>query len=155
MNVSAEHSWVQEAPFARDLSKATRNLTTFEEANASRAKTSRVQCQSAADAGLFALAFTGGWALAAVSANSYAIVNNVVHISKLTATPHPGVVVNVSISCGSLIPHSPVLPASLTLFSRRAPFAFPLTIFSAFSSFPVTYCSSIYTSANSTYGWPD
>lgn len=56
----------QEAPFARDLSKAARDLTTFEEANASRAKTPRVQCQSAADAGLFALALTEGWALAAV-----------------------------------------------------------------------------------------
>jgi len=56
----------QEAPFARDLSKAARDLTTFEEANASRVKTSRVQCQSAADAGLFAPALAGGWALAAV-----------------------------------------------------------------------------------------
>lgn len=29
----------QEAPFARDLSKTAQDLTTFEEANASRAKT--------------------------------------------------------------------------------------------------------------------
>lgn len=48
------YSWTfarQEAPFARDLSKAARDLTTFEEANAPRAKTSRVQRQSASDAG--------------------------------------------------------------------------------------------------------
>lgn len=50
----------QEAPFACDLSKAARDLTTFEEANASRAKTPRVQCQSAADAGLFAPALARG-----------------------------------------------------------------------------------------------
>jgi len=57
---------LQEVSFACDLSNVAQDLTTFEEANASCAKTSRVQCQSAADAGLFALALAGGWALAAV-----------------------------------------------------------------------------------------
>lgn len=93
----------QEAPFARDLSKAARDLTTFEEAMRrarARAKTprERATCQSARR--LIVLRFCAGVfagervALAAVSANSYAIVNNVAHISKLTATSHPDVAVD-------------------------------------------------------------
>lgn len=145
---------LQEVPFACDLSNAAQDLTTFEEANASCAKTSRVQCQSAADAGLFARALAGGWALAAVWANSYAIVNNVAHISKLTATPHPGVAVVVSYGSPTA---SPPFYLHLSPCLRCILFAFPLTIFNIISlPSSVTYHSNICTtSANGIYGRSD
>ena len=140
---------LQEVPFACDLSNVAQDLTTFEEANASCAKTSRVQCQSAADAGLFALALAGGWALAAVWANSYAIVNNVAHISKLTATSHPGVAVDVAVSYGSPTPHPRSTCISSCLLTLSRLFRIPLdhlSIISLSSSRLLIYHSSIYTS---------
>lgn len=86
--------------------------------NVSSAAPVRVWCR------VFATALAGEWALAAVWANSYAIVNNVAHISKLTATPHSGVAVDVTISCGGILPSlfhlQPVSCPRRASFSRKS-----------------------------------
>lgn len=121
-------------------------------------KRPQVQRQSAADAAAFLRRPSpshGRGALAAVSANSYAIVNNVAHISKLTATSHPcPVAVDARRRSRGGSPACLIPPFHLHPLSHLYYHCFLLLLFLLLSTTSLLFCSESRTTLRPPFSLP-